>query len=65
MSIEVIDNHSVEAGLIGPGKPVLDVGARGFRFAAECAKRGSLVIAMDPDPEVQADAQGGWVVDAH
>lgn len=51
--IEVIDEHSVDFSLLAKGDPVLDVGARGFGFARECAKRGHFTFCMEPDPTVE------------
>lgn len=51
--IEIIDNHSVRTDLLRPSRSVLDVGARGFRFARAMMDRGMNVIALDPDPTVE------------
>lgn len=45
--IEIIDNHSVRTDLLS-GKPILDAGCRGFRFAKWFAERHYRVIALDP-----------------
>ena len=50
MKLETVDNHSFFPDLLTPGGAVLDVGARGFVFAKEMARRGHRVIAMEPDP---------------
>ena len=49
--LEVIDNHSVATGLLRGG-PVLDAGARGFRFSKWFAERGHEVYAVDPSPDI-------------
>lgn len=57
--LEVIDEHSVDFSLLAPGDPVLDVGARGFGFARECAKRGHFTFCMEPDPTVNFEPMSG------
>jgi len=51
MNIQIIDNHSVAVDLL-KGGPVLDAGARGFRFARWFAERGHRVVALDPAPDM-------------
>lgn len=56
--IETIDEKTVRTDLLS-GLPVLDAGARGFRFARWFAARGHRVVAMDPDPSIQDPSISG------
>lgn len=52
--IEIIDNHSVRTDLLGK-RPVLDAGARGFRFSKWFAEHGHETWAIDPSPDMIGD----------
>ena len=48
-----IAEHSVDEGYLSGGW-VLDAGGRNFEFSREMARRGCKVVAMDPDPTIEA-----------
>lgn len=52
MNLEIVDNHTVIVDRL-TGGPVLDAGARGFRFSKWFAERGHKVYALDPAPDVE------------
>ncbi len=52
MKIEVIDNHSVAVDLLTKG-PILDAGARGFRFAKWFSERYHETYCCDPSPDLE------------
>lgn len=52
--LQTIDTHTVNVSRLTPNGWALDVGCRGFGFARAMRDMGLVVIALDPDPGVEA-----------
>lgn len=63
MKLETFAEHTIATDITSNDGMVLDVGCRIFSFSQAMTKRGFMVVALDPDPTIEAVRNGMVVFD--